>query len=130
MRVVSNTPIFGVQSTNFKQNLKNQNTTPTINHQPINLNHLNPANRSLVKFTGYGPDFQQTLNDNYFNLPTDPKTHKAFQPDVYQKAAAENLFKGNDVVVAAPTGTGKTAIAHYIIQKNLKEGKKTFYTAP
>ncbi len=130
MRVVSSTPILGVQSTNFKQNLKNQNITSTINHQPINLNNLNPANRSLIKFTGYGADFQQTLNENYFNLPTDPKTHKAFQPDVYQKAAAENLFKGNDVVVAAPTGTGKTAIAHYIIQKNLKEGKKTFYTAP
>ena len=74
MRVINNTPIFGVQSTNFKQNIKNQNTTSTISYQPINLNNLNPANRSLVKFTGYGPDFQQTLNDNYFNLPTDPKT--------------------------------------------------------
>ena len=41
-----------------------------------------------------------------------------------------NLYLGNDVLVTAPTGTGKTAIAQYVITKNLNEGKRTFYTTP
>lgn len=123
------TIITPYQPTKFKQKISNNNgiSTPINN---TNLNNLNSVNRSLVNFTGYRATFKQTLEDNYFNLPTDKSTGKAFQPDIYQKAAAENLYKGNDVVVAAPTGTGKTAIAHYVIQKNLMEGKKTFYTAP
>lgn len=123
------TTITPYQPTKFKQNISNNKSISTpINN--INLNNLNSVNRSLVNFTGYRATFKQTLEDNYFNLPTDKNTGKAFQPDIYQKAAAENLYKGNDVIVAAPTGTGKTAIAHYVIQKNLMEGKKTFYTAP
>lgn len=117
----------------FSENQYQKTENNKIRSNPIhntNLNHINPANKSLINFTGYQATFKQTLNENYFNLPIDKTTGKAFQPDIYQKAAAENLYKGNNVVVAAPTGTGKTAIAHYIIQKNLLEGKKTFYTAP
>lgn len=128
MHIMANTPVL-ISNTGISKNNNTKFSQPTYNKE-INLNNLNPANRSLVKFTGYGPSFQDTLKNNYFNLPIDSKTNKAFQPDIYQKAAAENLYKGNDVVVAAPTGTGKTAIAHYVITKNLEEGKKTFYTAP
>ena len=110
-----------------KQNSNNHNqTTNVINSS--NLNNLNYFNKSLISFQGKG--FYQTLNDNYFNLPKDKTTGKPFQADIYQKASAENLYKGNDVIVTAPTGTGKTAIAHYVINKNLVDGKKTFYTAP
>ena len=113
---------------NFKHNdrTKNSGVSDAINLN--NLNSLNYANRSLVSFKSSG--YYQTLRDNYFNLPVDKKTGEPFQADIYQKAAAENLYKGNDVIVTAPTGTGKTAIAHYIINKNLDEGKKTFYTTP
>lgn len=93
-----------------------------------NLNNLNYQNKSLISFKS--ANFFQTLKDNYFELPIDKTTGKPFQPDVYQKAAAENLHKGNDVIVTAPTGTGKTAIAHYVINKNMEDGKKTFYTTP
>ena len=129
MLIYNQPTVTQYQPTNFKQKVADKQvaSAPIRN---TNLNQLNAINRSLVNFTGYRATFKQTLEDNYFNLPTDKNTGKAFQPDVYQKAAAENLYKGNDVVVAAPTGTGKTAIAHYVIQKNLMEGKKTFYTAP
>jgi superfamily II RNA helicase len=93
-----------------------------------NINNLNYYNKSLISFKG--ASFYQTINDNYFQLPIDKTSGKPFQADVYQKAAAENLYKGNDVLVTAPTGTGKTAIAHYVINKNLEDGKKTFYTTP
>ena len=68
--------------------------------------------------------FEKTLEENYFKLPADAK------PDIFQKASAAYLYNGNDVLVTAPTGTGKTAIANYITTKNLEEGKKTFYTTP
>lgn len=68
--------------------------------------------------------FEQTLEENYFKLPAGAK------PDIFQKASAARLYKGDDVLVTAPTGTGKTAIALYAITKNLEEGKKTFYTTP
>lgn len=68
--------------------------------------------------------FEKTLEDNYFQLP------KGAKPDVFQKASAAYLYNGNDVLVTAPTGTGKTAIAHYVITKNLEKGQKTFYTTP
>ena len=50
-------------------------------------------------------------------------------PKVYEEIGT-NLAQGNDVVFCAPTGTGKTAVAHYIMTKNLNEGKKTIYTTP
>lgn len=109
--------------TNPKQNNLQHETT-----KPINLNNLNYYNKSLVSFGS--ANFFQTLRDNYFELPIDKTSGKPFQPDIYQKAAAENLHKGNDVIVTAPTGTGKTAIAHYVINKNMEDGKKTFYTTP
>lgn len=129
MLIYSQPTITQYQPTKFKQKISNNKNTSAPIHN-TNLKELNNINRSLVNFTGYKASFKQTLEDNYFNLPTNKNTGKAFQPDIYQKAAAENLYKGNDVVVAAPTGTGKTAIAHYVIQKNLLENKKTFYTAP
>jgi superfamily II RNA helicase len=102
------------------------NTTNSINSE--NINHLNSFNKSLISFGSKG--FYQTINDNYFNLPIDKTTGKPYPADIYQKSSAENLYKGNDVIVVAPTGTGKTAIAHYVINKNMADGKKTFYTTP
>lgn len=77
-------------------------------------------------------DFNKTSTDgdNYFQLKINSETGKPFEADTFQKAAAMNLYLGNDVLVTAPTGTGKTAIAEYIITKNFIEGKRTFYTTP
>lgn len=130
MLISHNLPVSLLNNEYVSKPVTSGHTTYTPDKKKQGLSELSNVNRSLVKFTGYRQSFQQTLDENYFNLPTNPETGKAFKPDVYQRAAAENLYKGNDVVVAAPTGTGKTAIAHYIIEKNLREGKKTFYTAP
>lgn len=130
MLISHNLPVSLLNNEYVSKPVTNGHTTDTPDRKKQGLSELSNINRSLVNFTGYRQSFQQTLDENYFNLPTNPETGKAFKPDVYQRAAAENLYKGNDVVVAAPTGTGKTAIAHYIIEKNLREGKKTFYTAP
>ena len=130
MKILNNTPVLSNQFIGLNKKTQLQ-SIPAYESKNINLNHINPANIALVKFRGRDKvSFEQTLKDNYFNLPINKETNEPYEGDVYQTASAENLYHGNDVVVEAPTGTGKTAIAHYIIQKNLKEGKKTFYTAP
>ena len=53
-----------------------------------------------------------------------------FVPSPFQLEALEHLFRGEDVIVVAPTGSGKTWIALRAIESYLKEGKSTWYTTP
>ncbi len=57
-------------------------------------------------------------------------TKPPFQLDRFQVEASRALESGNSVIVAAPTGSGKTLVAERAIQLALAEGKKAFYTAP
>ncbi|MFH2137191.1 MAG: DEAD/DEAH box helicase [Candidatus Omnitrophota bacterium] len=50
--------------------------------------------------------------------------------DDFQKKAIEFTDKGSSVIVCAPTGAGKTAIAEYVIEKCIAENKGVIYTAP
>ena len=91
-----------------------------------------------INFRGYFqstelPGFQQTVDENYFQLPqVKLKNGSMYQlkPDKYQLECSKRLYAGDSVVFCAPTGTGKTAVAHYAITLNLKNGKKTIYTVP
>ncbi len=53
-----------------------------------------------------------------------------FALDDFQRAAIDALDRGHSVLVAAPTGSGKTVIAEYGIDRSLARGGKTFYTTP
>lgn len=50
--------------------------------------------------------------------------------DGFQKTAVEAIEAGHSVLVAAPTGTGKTLVADYLIEKILEQGGEVIYTAP
>jgi ATP-dependent RNA helicase HelY len=50
--------------------------------------------------------------------------------DAFQAEAIDALNRGQSVLVAAPTGTGKTVVADYIVEKALQEGREVIYTAP
>ncbi|MFW5781944.1 MAG: DEAD/DEAH box helicase [Candidatus Muiribacteriaceae bacterium] len=50
--------------------------------------------------------------------------------DPFQVEAVEELKSDNSVVVAAPTGCGKTLIAEYLLDKFLQKGERAIYTAP
>lgn len=50
--------------------------------------------------------------------------------DRFQKEAIDYIKEGHSVVVSAPTGAGKTAIAEYIIQNSLTNNQGVVYTAP
>ncbi|MET0728616.1 MAG: DEAD/DEAH box helicase [Acidimicrobiales bacterium] len=53
-----------------------------------------------------------------------------FPLDPFQRRAIAALDDGRSVLVAAPTGSGKTVVAEYAVAKALLEGGKAFYTAP
>jgi superfamily II RNA helicase len=50
--------------------------------------------------------------------------------DDFQREALEAVRAGENVIVAAPTGCGKTLVAEYAIERALAEGSRIVYTAP
>ncbi len=52
------------------------------------------------------------------------------QYDAFQKKAIEAVDLEKSVLVSAPTGAGKTAIAEYAIDKALSRNERVIYTAP
>lgn len=53
-----------------------------------------------------------------------------FALDQFQLDALDALDRGDSVLVAAPTGSGKTLIAEYAIEAARQQGQRAFYTAP
>jgi len=56
--------------------------------------------------------------------------YKNFTLDKFQEDAIMSIEQNNSVVVSAPTGSGKTLIADYIINKYVEKGIRVIYTAP
>ena len=55
---------------------------------------------------------------------------EGFVLDDFQVRAIAALDAGRSVLVAAPTGSGKTVVAEHAVARALAEGGKAFYTAP
>ncbi|MFH1589890.1 MAG: DEAD/DEAH box helicase [archaeon] len=55
---------------------------------------------------------------------------KTFTLDKFQEDSIIAIENNKSVLVSAPTGSGKTLIADYIIDKFLKENSRIIYTAP
>ncbi len=53
-----------------------------------------------------------------------------YKLDAFQLSAIEHLQEGKSVVVCAPTGAGKTAIAEYAVSMAIKDNRRCFYTTP
>ncbi len=53
-----------------------------------------------------------------------------FNLDDFQLEAIRELANRRSVLVAAPTGTGKTVVAEFAVFLALREGLRAFYTAP
>ena len=54
----------------------------------------------------------------------------AFPLDEFQAVACEALEAGDGVLVAAPTGAGKTVVGEFAVHLALATGTKCFYTTP
>ncbi|BFO20084.1 hypothetical protein SHKM778_64720 [Streptomyces sp. KM77-8] len=53
-----------------------------------------------------------------------------FGLDPFQIEACQALESGKGVLVAAPTGSGKTIVGEFAVHLALQQGKKCFYTTP
>ena len=53
-----------------------------------------------------------------------------FALDDFQLAGGRALEDGRSVLVAAPTGAGKTVVGEFAVHLALAQGRKVFYTAP
>ena len=58
------------------------------------------------------------------------RVFRGFTLDTFQEKSVEHIENGKSVVVSAATGTGKTLIADFVIDKYLNAGKDIIYTAP
>lgn len=56
--------------------------------------------------------------------------HLPYALDGFQREAIESLRGGRSVLVAAPTGSGKTVVAEYAVADALASGQRVFYTTP
>lgn len=55
---------------------------------------------------------------------------KVFALDRFQVEAVAAIDAGHNVLVAAPTGAGKTVVAEHAVAAALAAGKRAFYTTP
>ncbi len=53
-----------------------------------------------------------------------------FPADPFQEEAFAAIAAGESVVVAAPTGSGKTLVAEFAVAAALERGERAFYTTP
>src|SRR5579859_7739655 len=54
----------------------------------------------------------------------------AFELDDFQREGCVALEEGHGVLVAAPTGAGKTVVGEFAVHLALAQGRKCFYTTP
>ncbi|MBF0500593.1 MAG: DEAD/DEAH box helicase [Candidatus Riflebacteria bacterium] len=57
-------------------------------------------------------------------------SYRNFKLDPFQIQAITEIENGHSLVLAAPTGSGKTLVAEYLIEKVLKTNQRIIYTSP
>ncbi|HEX3020208.1 MAG TPA: DEAD/DEAH box helicase [Chitinispirillaceae bacterium] len=56
--------------------------------------------------------------------------YQNYELDPFQVHAVEAIDRGESLIVAAPTGCGKTLIAEYAVDASMERNKRVIYTAP
>ena len=63
-------------------------------------------------------------------MPAEPALVTGYAPDRFQRFAIAAIEAGENVLVTAKTGSGKTFVGEYQIAKSLARGGRVFYTTP
>ncbi|MBN2037788.1 MAG: DEAD/DEAH box helicase [Chitinispirillaceae bacterium] len=80
---------------------------------------------ALIYFT-----FRHGSSHLQFNQPYPTVRYLGFELDPFQERAFSIVDKGESLVVAAPTGCGKTLLAEYAVEVSIRSGRRAVYTAP
>jgi ATP-dependent RNA helicase HelY len=77
----------------------------------------------------------ETVTTDELTLPGDPVVASfveqlGFRPDPFQIRAIRAQHAGRSVLVAAPTGAGKTVVGEFACHDAIENGGKAFYTTP
>lgn len=75
-------------------------------------------------------EFCNVLTGPCESSPEQPAMTFAYEPDNFQRHAFLAIAKGQDVLVTAHTGSGKTAVAEYAIMETIRKAKTVIYTSP
>ncbi len=97
-------PINSVKTNNISKLFKN--SSEHAGFKPIHAKPHNALVYTLItgvtagKISTFLHDFNKTSteNENYFQLKINPETGKPYEADAFQRAAAMNLYLGNDVL--------------------------------
>ena len=74
--------------------------------------------------------FERARRNREHPLLSDFASQLSFQLDDFQQRACRELEDGRSVLVAAPTGSGKTIVGEFAVHLALQSGRKAFYTTP
>ena len=118
-----------INNLNFKRN-----KSIGLSDISFNSSENNPENRPVSQNPdslpcSLGRDLVKNVKTVKKPLPFSQSDEKLVL-DKYQQEAIDLFREGKNVIVTAPTGTGKTLIAEHAINDILKSGKKVIYTTP
>jgi len=69
-------------------------------------------------------------NDQAYPVFAEFRSRYEFAIDDFQRQACAAVEDGHGVLVAAPTGAGKTLVGEFAVHLALRQGRKCFYTTP
>ena len=91
--------------------------------QPTEPPPLAPPSDRLHSFSDDASEDAQQVSTSF-------RTLYSFAFDAFQEEAIAYLERGESVLVAAPTGTGKTVVAEYAVHAAYERHGRVFYTTP
>lgn len=132
--ITFSTPIYSFQAKHKKKNgiYNNQNQQDRYDekqewmfYEPSKPSKKAQLQMDLLKILSV----PKTQNAVHVSKPFE-QTDKKLILDKYQQKAIDSFKNGDNVIVTAPTGTGKTLIAEYAIEDAVKKGKRIIYLSP
>ncbi|RFT39458.1 DEAD/DEAH box helicase, partial [Gardnerella vaginalis] len=110
-----------MSKTSYRKKKKNDILVDSNDYKNDSEIPLSPAERFNL--------FKQTIEHSR-TMAAKFEQSLSFDLDDFQAEAIDALENGDNVLVAAPTGAGKTVVADFAVFLGVNRGVKTFYTTP
>jgi len=105
-----------------------------LRHDHWSTNLTSPASPSAIALVEsvvtVGDPSQRNASERFSDDIAQFESHYPFSLDAFQRQAIQTLLSGDSVMVAAPTGTGKTVVAEFGVWDAFKRTGRVIYTTP